>query len=427
MMSSLMTELATVIRQRLLPTLLASALFAVAVPVGAATLPAAPQATAAQAGGERLALVPEAGVQANGSSAAYRDFGTVDPWTTKRLEQTFHLRNAGTDPIAINYIQPSCGCESIVVSNEGGRATYAIAPGAQVAVRVTMDMSRVHTGQVSKLALVYVNGDNRPAFTLEMRAILPALISMVPRLLDFGRLDAGVGRTLTLTVTADKRLLTANPPPKLVCNNPDIQIAPQQEAAPIVAAQQNDRTVTQTYTVALARNTRLGVVGGAIALVPGNTQIAKPLTTPYGIAGTIADALGGETAILSGKIIGKLSAATFPVIFGSLMQGSEVSRRIQLIGATPDILQDLTFSCSLPTMSARLVPQPVTNTNAPQNAVPNAGIAARPTVWLEVTLSAQTPPGGLSGEVVITARDGERLVIPIIGDVIKVDPAAKTQ
>jgi hypothetical protein len=38
---------------------------------------------------------------------------------------------------------------------------------------------------------------------------------------------------------------------------------------------------------------------------------------------------------------------------------------------------------------------------------------------LEIKLNNQTPVGGLSGEVIVIAKDGERLVIPIVGDVIK--------
>jgi len=45
-------------------------------------------------------------------------------------------------------------------------------------------------------------------------------------------------------------------------------------------------------------------------------------------------------------------------------------------------------------------------------------------VTLDVILTGQAPAGALSGEVTITSRDGERLVVPVMGEVIKVDTPA---
>jgi hypothetical protein len=438
-MAQLTIELTRCVRRRLLPALLASILILPSAP-WAGALPVAPQTSpATQAGTGRLALAPDEGVQANGPTAAYRDFGTLDPITTKRLETTFHLRNEGSDPIVISYIQPSCGCESVVLAAEGSRDPNTIAAGAQVAVRVSVDVSHLRAGPISKLAMVYLRGKNAPApsnnpssldlgaslaFTLEVRAVLPPLVAFTPRALDFGRLAPGVGRALPLMVTIDKRLLAATPPPKLVCNNPDIKIELQPESASTPPAQPNDRTVTQTYMVTLARNARLGNVGGAVAMVPGDSPAANPVPTPYGIPAIITDGIGGANVIISGQIAGKFAAVPYLAVFGSLLQGTQVTRRIQLTGLTPEILNDLTLSCSPSSLSARIVPLPST-TGVTPTATPNAGVA-RPAVILEITLSAQAPAGGLSGEVTVTAQDGERLVVPVVGDVIKADPSAKT-
>ncbi len=382
-------------------------------PAAQQTPVASPSGRAPQATG--LTVVIEDGVQQNGPNGAFRDFGTVDSLTTKRQEQTFHLRNSGATPIDINYIQPSCGCASVVLSADNDRNAYTIAPGAQVAVRMTLDLNRVQSGHIAKFAMVYVKGSNAPAFTLEMRGEMPPVISYSSRVLDFGRLDAGVGRTLTLMITVDKRLLAVNPPPRLICTNPDIQITPQPDST-LPPKPLDDKTITHSYAVTLARNARIGVVGGAIAFVPGDSRAAAPPPTQYGIPGIIPDALDGASAIISGQVVGKFYASPYLLVMGSIPQGKEIIRQIQLVGQNPEILQDLTLTCSLPTMSARVLPKAAAT--QPGTAL-NEG-TTRFIELIEVKLDAQTPAGGLNGEIVITAKDGERFIVTLLGDVVKI-------
>jgi hypothetical protein len=361
-------------------------------------------------------LTPD-GVGSDRPGTAYRDFGKIDPLQVTTLEQTFHLRNPGNTAVEIAYIQPSCGCASVVVSADGRNSDKnnanngtpnRIAPGAQVAVRVTVDMARQHPGHIAKYALVYLKGTNSPAFTLEMRGELPALISFSPHVIDFGRLNAGAEQTVALTVTLDRRLLTAAPP-KLICTNPDLIITPQSEATP-AAVTSEQSSVTRHYRVSLSRQARLGLITGAMAFVPADAKVVRPTVVSFVQPTQIADAIG-ETAILSGQIVGKFAASPALLVFGSVPQGQPVTRRIRLNGRTPDILTGLTVSCSLPALSARLIPG-----DAPTNTPPGA-TAGMTAVILEITLGAQAPPGGLDAQVTVVARDGERLVIPVIGDI----------
>jgi hypothetical protein len=101
------------------------------------------------------------------------------------------------------------------------------------------------------------------------------------------------------------------------------------------------------------------------------------------------------------------------VAFGTVAAGQEATRQITLSGTSPGALKSLTATCASPWLSARL-----STTRHPETTTGSE--MAPTTLVLDVTLSARTPPGGLETQVIVTAADGERLVLPVLAYITSV-------
>src|SRR5947207_7422908 len=89
-----------------------------------------------------LVVAASQGVERVDAVTARVQCGEIDSLATPRLEHTFTVRNEALVPVTIDRMQASCGCTSILVGGKDG-AKQSIAPGAQVAIRLTTDVTKL--------------------------------------------------------------------------------------------------------------------------------------------------------------------------------------------------------------------------------------------------------------------------------------------
>lgn len=82
-----------------------------------------------------------------------RDFGKIQEG--QQLEVSFRFRNAGSKPLVIERVQPSCGCTVAEQPKE------PIAPGAEGQIKATFN-SKNHVGINHKTVNVYANMKDDP-------------------------------------------------------------------------------------------------------------------------------------------------------------------------------------------------------------------------------------------------------------------------
>ncbi len=371
------------------------------------------------------------GLVADTTSTAHYDFGDADLLRTPGLEHTFTFRNNSKTPIVIERFQPSCGCTTALPASGGSGENQSLAPGATIAVNVSIDLANLKSGKFDKYLWVYVVGSTDPAVTIEMTAAVQPILALEPSILEFGSVPAGKAGHLTLTAKMDSRLFADGSAPQLLCSNPDVKIvltgeikdikgksiASKKTKAVLAGTSAGDidpaaapvsRLRTFGYRVELAANARLGTVEGAITV-----QMKQPKSgsepriqdaSADRRAQRIASALVNIGAPLSGEVVGSISARPRVLVFGSITQGNRAVRQFTLIGISRDALNNLKLTTSTPYIEARFVSQ--------KPAAP--GDTPALTLQIEAEITRNVPIGNLQGEVRITTKNGERLMLPII-------------
>ena len=129
------------------------------------------------------------------------------------IVHTFLLRNDGSAPLTLESLVPSCHCTTATVGTDGTLPT--LAPGGQVAIRVTVVVEPYMSGPLDKWVVVYAQGVVEPVARLEITGTLRPSVTLTPEAVDFGTVAAGQARTVNLTAIVDSRLLSAGTPPSL--------------------------------------------------------------------------------------------------------------------------------------------------------------------------------------------------------------------
>lgn len=85
------------------------------------------------------------------------NWGKVAPG---RLKATIVVRNAGTGPLKISHVQPSCGCTSSPIDRN------LLQPGETGSISVTLDAKRV--GPVDKLLTLHSDAPGDPEHRIHL-------------------------------------------------------------------------------------------------------------------------------------------------------------------------------------------------------------------------------------------------------------------
>lgn len=111
----------------------------------------------------------------------------------KSVIHTFTFRNTGDAPGTIARISSSCGCTVANVSEK------IIPPGKTGSIKATFDTSDFF-GAVTKEVFIYLDDQQKPAYTLTMKGTVVEELAITPRQINLGSLKAGVRKEVTATM-----------------------------------------------------------------------------------------------------------------------------------------------------------------------------------------------------------------------------------
>ncbi len=341
-----------------------------------------------------LSIQAQDGVSLLYENQGERNFGTLNPLDTPKIQAVFHLKNETDKPMLLERLQPSCHCTHVeAIPPQIGALT--IAPGQTLALHVSVDLAGHPAGNLEKSVSVYVPGQTQPAAVLVMEATLTPLVALSPPLLDFGTVPAGKAKPLTLTVTVDPRLAPSGTLPALRSSNSALRLVPQPTIVTHVAgAGGGPKTISRTYVVSVPANAPLGPITGTLSFAPTGE--------PNSVA---AQAFAGGSVLLLGQVQGEVGAVPQTLSFGTVKQGEEASRQISLLGNQASDVRTLSTASPSPYITAHLMPL-ATSFGAGSQLVTSARS-------LTVTLSPQAPAGTMQTQLRVTLASGRRLIIPI--------------
>ena len=366
-----------------------SALMLFAFPASVAFADVSPESAAP---GAAPSLVPVAagGVAASTQQSASFDFGSVNQGVSTPIKHRFILKNKSGNAVVVSQLTPSCGCTTAVTAG-GPTLPATVAAGGEFAVDVAVDPLRVYPGTVQKSVAVYVAGQTAPATTLIMTGTLVPAATFSPDILNFGDLVYGDNASLELTATIDKRMVASIAAVHFQSSSPDIS-AEVVSSTPFGASEQ-----TVVYKVKVSQTPSLGLIAGTVSL---------EAATAGGRRFTI-----GMPVSVQGNVVGGFSSAPQSVTFADVPAGQAATQHVFLTGITPaDAPKVKLFSDS-----------PMIDLEIENPAQPTLAKVLR----LNVTLSSKMPVGTLQAQAIITAPDGQRLVLPIQAFTVAAPAAAQ--
>ena len=124
------------------------------------------------------------------------EFGSVERGTC--VEHTFVLRNAGTKPLIIEDVIPSCGCAITTLSST------VIEPQEQIEALVSLDLAS-REGPQEKVVLIRSNDPQQPHIRLTMVGTATSRVAPAAKQIDFDRISADnmVSEVLDIRATDD--------------------------------------------------------------------------------------------------------------------------------------------------------------------------------------------------------------------------------
>ena len=334
---------------------------------------------------------------------AHYEFGQANALTGSKIEHTFTLRNDNPVPLHLDRLQSSCGCTSAVVSTGSLDPTASsplisatvISPHQELKIHVTIDPAHLTAGPVEKYVWVYIQGQGDAAAILKITGTLDSGVLFAPSTLDFGKVPAGAAPSQTLTVTLDRQWLPPGASPRLASSDPDILITPVTDAAvgrtgrTVLTDNLNKSSETLTYHLGVSPHARLGLLSGSVSLL-----IAQP-------DGTLR--MTNSSVPLQGEVDGGIAASPEVIAFGMVTAGQPASQQVSLTAKSAGGLKGLKASSISPYILAKLVPATGTPGKRP----------AANAVTLQISLSPQIPAGTLESQIMVTAADGEQMILPV--------------
>lgn len=334
------------------------------------------------------------------------DFGGVK--TGNKVEHIFILRNLTETPVILDRVSPSCECTGAVVLDDFNGKELRILPGASAKVKITLDTSKVDVGQISggkvdKEILVYIAGQPiHPAATLHMTGRITNGIYAEPDNIGFGSVDCAKGVVNRISVIYepleyDKKYRLFPTPD----TNVDV-VLEKQITRPI------DRSIVQTYKVSISPNAVIGPISGALSLQTDDNR-QPVIRVPY-----------------TGWVRGRINAEPLNVSFGmihsasALTDSSSRTRWILLIGNAANADYNTFWKNTKLVNPLRIDADLVIQGNSTDlNTHPPlvSDVDMKKTCWLRVRITKSVNPGRLSGAILLSFPDGERMKIPVYGTI----------
>jgi hypothetical protein len=316
---------------------------------------------------------------ASTGSAAY-DFGKVNQGSTAPLLHKFFLKNANATPVVVERVQVSCGCTTATL---GGGATLpdTLGAGKVLEVDTSVDLLRLYAGAVEKSVAVYLVGQAAPAATLEITGTLVPSATFSPDLLNFGDVPYGDTPTQKLVATIDKKAVPSLDAVQFESTDSDIT-ADRVSVTPF-----GDNEETVEYQVKVSPTPYIGIIDGTVSLMVRNVSNGMSLI--------------GSSVPIHGNIIGGFSSSPQSITFANAPAGKAATQQILLTGISTADIPKLTLFSASPLIELKAeTPDP--------NAKPSKVIK------VDVNLSDKMQVGSLQTQIIITAPDGSRMLLPVL-------------
>jgi len=113
-------------------------------------------------------------------------------------ERTIKLKNVGSEPLAIDKVEASCGCTGTMVSST------TLKPGETGNLKISFN-SKNFNGKVHKTVTVNSNDPQSPKTRIEFSAIVTEEVSVSENRFMFKEAVVGERRTATATITNNSR------------------------------------------------------------------------------------------------------------------------------------------------------------------------------------------------------------------------------
>lgn len=351
-----------------------------------------------------LVVVPEENDEVVSPIALNRYLGEFDRDKTPTAEQTFGLKNIGAGPVKIVKLQGSCGCTELAllsgndrmsgseqpdkVAVPAGAATFTMStivlePGQSAKLRVAVDFRKLGLGFFRKYAWVFAA--DRPEAAITIRLDFQTHSNVMPEssAVDFGTVNAGENRTSDFVLYLAKEYYAARPIPRISSTNPGVHVQSAGPSEP--AVWQGRQVLKQSYAVTLSPNAPMGALWGSLVLASDGLSIAT----------------------LIGDVVGDIQASPSTVLFGVVDRGTASRQTTLIFTSKPAAGKGLTVTSSSKWVQARLVAA----------SGSQAGSSKSAQLALEITVTRDAPSGPLEERIVITARNGRRLVVPVIATI----------
>jgi hypothetical protein len=318
-----------------------------------------------------------------GAGAVLWNAGAIDEGRQNHVEHTFTLKNTNSQSVTVSRLRGSCGCETLFLTQGGKEApTVKLAPNETVQVRVSVALHSGQSGEMHKYAWAYgPEASSPPLASLELVMTVRAPVVFKPDILDFGHLSVGVPQSVTMRVTADTEVLAGQPVPTPISDQKTVTVTP---AGPEISVMQDGKAAkSRRFRVTLSAPLESGTVTGSLSL-----------PAPAG------SALAATRLPLAGTVSGTMTAQPESVFFGSIPGGQSFTRQVLLSESSTQHGKALSVSSSSAWLTA---------------VIQETG-GTKP--LLVVTLKPGAPVGPLQSAVVVTSASGERLSIPVVGEVL---------
>ena len=314
------------------------------------------------------------------SDGVVYDFGTITLDPRHPIVHDFKLRNATDKPIAIERVQPACGCTTVTPDNGAPGNYRPIAPGQALNIHVSVDPKDLPAGNIDKAIWVYLPGNARPAAVLHVRGVTVSPVIFEPQQVNFGDVKAGTKCTAHIKMLLDPKVYGAETP-DLIASSPGVTVKPEGGSASAAGK------ITRSYSITLSKDATLG---------PMRLNLYLPLEnkTPFNSPGTF----------VSANIIGDISASPMEIAFGTIADGQEGEQNIVLKGVTQEALKGIRVSTDDPNLHGE-----VTAIEAGGAA---EGAALKSTAILCITLNSKTK-GSYQSRIKLTTKSGQVLELPV--------------
>ena len=324
------------------------------------------------------------------SPVARFNFGTILTSQADFVTHRFLLKNQSSAAILVDRLVPSCGCTTAVLQGASGLLPQVIAPGGQFTILVGLDPSQLSAGPVHKSVSIFDATNSQSLAVLEISGTLRSAVLASSPALNFGNVPSGTSLSLPLTFSIDPSWSPVASSMHLVSSNPDLRTTLGQTPS------QRGSVLKKTYQVSVSPQAHLGLLGGVVSLI-----------MPASDSGSNAFKVIASIPVL-GQVTGGFSASPSCINFGSVPRGTFLSQQVLLTSTFPGALQDLKVFSAYDGIGVRLAdPQAVSAMHSsPASRLSQSQV-------LEVALSPEIKLGTLTTQVIVTAKNGEQLILPV--------------